>query len=501
MTIIRPLYRFSVTNVDQGWTYTITHTTDPDTPLVYDEMPGVWLTDGLDMAWGFSNDQVPGPLDPDTCSFRLFVKTAADLPDADPGDIIIAQLDRPGPGVDELIPYMHFDGRASDPALDVSPTGGIYMSVQATGVFEDFTANVLWEDPPGFENVEDGILTDLQMQRAIFNYTVNGAYLENLSRTFSRHVYLTGTGMTLQDFVSRMEAALIVSPSTEFHALRSTYDWHPVPGEPEAGQPWYDAYSAYARPVQYYFDSAPLTLSPPGTLAEDADDPDMVILAPAAEGDVTVISARHVQSPTGLRKTRDDIVNDIDIAGIITAGTNVDVRKRYQNLTSIERFGTVTRTVETTATSTGLAAIADGYLNGPESIEWSVPELIITTANMDDAELDQLAPVFYPHRPDTPPYSGNLGRFLILADLPDRIAIGAIDALAVQLVGAAFHVSEGVITITARVRSLPPADFTTSVTFDDLAASPLADTTFTDTGTGHFIDPALDIDELAYSDI
>lgn len=490
MTLERPAYRVTVENVDEGWTQTIEHR---ETPPDRDDVEAI-LIDPLTMAWSFAGGITPAPLDPDTVTFKLWVKSVEFMPAISAGDIIKVDLDRPGPA-DELIPYMHFVGRATDPDAEVRPGKGITLTVTATSLDTDLQQDV------AFSSTD--FTSDLTAEYALSVYGSEysrASFAIHDPLQFARRTYPYGS-MTLGEAFDRIAAGATDSAGTFVGVVRSAYGWEPDPAQ------WNELYP-YDDPdaqITYYLEKFRVGLPAALTLVEDDVDADMVVLGPSDEAveRIATLSARFVDVPATWRKDREDIVNRVEITGVKSSGGApisplTEHRSSRSDAASVLRFGPATREVNTFVMQSSMPDVAGAYLKASPSVtQWSIPAVTVQTKLMDDDELDQLASVFYPH---VEPNPGVLDRVFVLTDLDPDTAIAG-DAVAVQSAGATFSISRGDLTIALNLRTLPPADFSTSITFDELAASPLADTTFVDTGAGHYIDPALDIDELTFSDI
>lgn len=490
----RPVYSVTVTNLDRAWTLTAT-----EGDVTPEPTPAVLLVDPFSISWGFASGQIPGPLDPEAVSFVISSATAADVPPVDTGDLFVVRLERPTD--DDPILYMEFSGRATDPVADTQPGKRVLLSVTCTSAPTELNVSYspvlggVGDHDPGdpTEDYVAGMIWEATDAQAIF--------MRHNPREFNRGVFLWERAQ-LSEQVARIAAGATDTAATYcgvFRALHSSqsagrfgggaYDPPPVG---IVGPHWV-----------YYLHKCMLHMPSFLTLVEDDTDPDMVILGPDADtvDQFTTLSSRHVDTPTRWTKSRDGLTNHVDVAGahIITTtfpDTYSSVTVTTRDTTSVARYGTIARSVQTAARESSLDDIGTAYLIDPATAsQYSVPELVIRPETMDDAELDQVAADFFPQH-----VTGVIGRFIILTGVDPDTAVAGED-IAFRQTGASFVISAGKLTITAAVHAVPPPDFATAITFDDLSVTPLADTTFIDTGAGHYIDPALDIDELTYTGI
>lgn len=485
----RPIYRVTVTNDDQGWTETIEHR-----QALPDDVRRI-LIDDFQLTWSLEGDQVPARLATDTCKFSLYCRTAADVPAIEVGDVLLVNLDRVGPG-GTLIPYMHFAGRASDPDATATPHKGIVLDVDATGFAVDLSPEVDLGNDASVTYQTEGYLVNLVRDQA------GVSAIFHSPAVFTRSVRPFGQ-MPAQDAADRLVAG--TANGVRVAILRYAYKWAQwdATGLTNDGLPagWFGAQGDNPD-LAVYLQEWLLQLPPPLTLVEAAGAPRRVTLGPdaATVDKVATIPAGVCRVPASWSKSRADLVNTTTVIYGVTdsAGTGLKEAKAViKDAASVARYGPAPREVSTFVTIGSTNAVGGSYQNpAPGTLGWSIPSLTILPELMTDEQLDELAPTFYPH---AMPIGSTAGRFIILTDLDEDTAVAGRD-VALQITGATFSIAEGRLTIGLQVHAVNGADFATAITFNDLAASPVGDVTFDDTGAGHYIDPAVDIDELTYTD-
>lgn len=490
MTLERPVYRVTVHNDDQGWTQTAEHGETP--PLITDVT--AFLMDDFQMGWGLEGDQAPAKLAADTCTFKIFCRTAADLPAIEVGDVLLVNLDRVGPS-GLLIPYMHFVGRASEPEATATPGHGIELQVSATGFLVDLSPEVDLGNDSTVTSQTEGYLMNLVRDQA------GVSAIFHSPAAFTRAVRPFGQ-MSAQEAADRLLAG--AANADRGAVLRAAYKWaqwdasgivHPNNGLP-AG---WSGYEGDNPDLAFYMQEWLLHLPAPLTLIASAADPDVVTLGPDAAtlDQVATIPSSVCRVPADWSKSRGDLVNTTTLVYPATDGAGLKEAKiTVKDAASIARYGPAPREIQTFITPGSSATVAGVYQNpAPGTLAWSIPSLQVLPELMEDYQLDELAPTFYPH---AEPIGSTAGRFIILTDLDEDTAVAGRD-VAMQVTGATFGISGGRLTIGLSVRAVPPPSLATSITWADLAAGPLADTAWTDAG-GHYIDPSLDWDELTYTD-
>jgi hypothetical protein len=469
MTLTRPAYAVTVTNVTHDWTVAVT-AGDP-----FDKAAPFQVLDSLTASWKFGNYVFPGPMDAAEVSFQLRAKTAATLPAIDQGDVLVVTLTRPTAGDPKV--YMRFVGRITDLDAVTRPNLDVIVNVVALDpLAEDDTEVVLEPDlvtageaAAGYVAAAAGLPFSYDPDDVLPIVRLSGA---------------NGAGTWWERIAAAGYAA-----GDEVRILRADLDW-PADGDTRVG----------AGPFRYLLDRWELGLPADAetilTVVEDPADHLVVTVAvsPTA-GDVvspTVLSARHVVTPTTWRKNRASVVNTLKVTGRDEAG---DVAYTAVNADLVARFGENSRTVETVAQSGDLVAIAGTVASTLTArVDWRTEELTVITKNMTDELLDRLANRFW-----SAPRSAGAHQVLALVDIADDVQLTRSTIIS-TVVGATFSVAGGdlviVAAITPRELTLPPGGRSPGVTYDQWMASPFADTTTDPSTTHHHLNPAVTYDEL-----
>jgi hypothetical protein len=85
-----PVWLVSIQNLNGGWTVD-TYEGEPGDPDAAVALAG----DGFDFEWAFKGGTSPAGMEPKTLKFRLYAKTAADVPSCEQGDQLKVKLSRP----------------------------------------------------------------------------------------------------------------------------------------------------------------------------------------------------------------------------------------------------------------------------------------------------------------------------------------------------------------------------------------------------------------------
>ncbi|KAA1380524.1 hypothetical protein [Aeromicrobium fastidiosum] len=519
-TLERPAYRVSIENVDQGWTHTIEHR---EAPPAWEDVTAL-LIDDFTMGWGLAGPP-PSQMASDTVSFKFYARFAEHVPVLEVGDLLEVNLDRPGPD-GTLIPYMHFVGRTTDPQALAVPGRGITLTVGAVGILLDLVGELDRTDATAV----GGFDVEYDLMTRVLHYHAGLAIAEHYPRQFTRLTAYQGR-FSLQEYVTRALNGAVGPNGAYAAVLRYARNWVDTTGN------WATFPTDYGTLVHYYMQKWLLKMPPPLNFVSYGR---RVALGPNAEtvDQITTLSSSYIDAPTDWTKSRDDLVNIVNITYTaalsgdpITGPEEIgDKVASVQDNASRNRYGPAQIDVATLVIAADVNDVAQAYLNGsPGSLAWSVPQLVVHTKLMDDDELDQLAPTFFPH---PLPREDTAGRFFIVTEIDELTAIAG-TAAAMQLVGATFSISRGDLTITCNMRPMPTPSFATSITYDDIAGTNIAPTfwqyptvwgdleplslTYDDVPTDavwtspsptvnwlaldqFYIDPALDWDELTYTD-
>lgn len=519
MTLTRPAYQVTVGSYSKGWEYTVTagELVDELNPLDPDYAP-VQLVDGLRLTWGYDPQQYIGQLVPATCSFAL-VAPSYELPLVDPGDHVWIHLDRPGPGVDELIPYVHLDGVLADDPV-VTPTGdearGVMLSMIATDLVVSI-AEVLIDDPNPWP-IEGIVFDRLPRIATIGGFNIALHPLYNLATalgvvTVSNRAALGLVGDVLGSLYQGGQQLVL-------RAVREPYTDLPDAGDMYVGDE--------TSPVTFLLDrlGVEARMQTPYQLTTIGGVYDIAGTYTSKErragnlseldGGVIIDACDLERDPTSWRKSRADATNQVKLVGLDAAGNEASIVDGYPDL--IKTHGANTRVVQTQAYVTDPALNTDEafgvYLPDRTAAvpSWSIDSFVLRTKHMSDAELDDYAPRFYPHVQGRDLTTAGLLQIplAILGIAPGYTPVdpggssgyGHGDPVDVQgtLIGATFTISKGELTIAGAVRNevlRPAVDVESSVvdgalTYAELAGSPTyASTAYRAGGATRRIDPRI----------
>lgn len=490
MTLTRPAYTARVENVDAGWSDSVTagETFDPNA--------GLWLADGLKMAWRFSGPP-PAQLEPEVVSFALLADGIANLPDFIEGDRIAVTLERPT--LSTPIPYMEFAGRITDLKLTTDAEHDrLLLIVTAVDPTSELTHNVNIPIPADANIVWGAHVT------AIINYTIAGVYSDE-SRWLNTAV-MTGSSGALEFVaracnaglnpidgypVQRYAAGPITDPDFTYEAFVVDPVWNYYLAQ------WLPALSG-ELPVLFEYAWSPADGDQVSVVATaDPLDPD--------SGSVTVLDACYMPDLADWRKDRTASPNQIIVTGKDTVTGEDATPVTAHSTAAIERYGAITRTIDSMAAPNQMVALAARYLalmpsNAADS--WLFDSTTLLTEQMDDATLDAYAPLFWTVREPVP---GVMGRLCVLAGVdPDVDPSGGY--LVAHLAGVTFEAADGKLAITPE---LVPAALPTVVggaddspTFDEFGASVFGAAKFHDPGgSGDYIDPDLTFDKAKFTSL
>lgn len=510
MTLARPAYRFTVTNLDNPWTYTI----DQGDP--FDPAEDVQLRDGLNMSWDFEDGIVPGQMQPDTLTFSLYVREAAHLPAFDKGDRITASLLRPlAVGT---TPYMHFVGRITDADTEVDPQRNLVILEL---VCVDSTSELGGSYDFGIQTFRTSL--DESVGEAIYNGHPAAVYNYEPADAYDAITHYPNNKFTIREHVTKiLNAAMTgifsavlrpIQPSASFPVGWTKWAVQPNTGGQESGRvatiefyphKWKRGITAVAVPLLKF--------------ASDTDDPDRVVLVTNPDANpvtgnyedatltkgLTVLPANRLKSPLRTTLNRGVSQNRIELTNaagwVVGESTPTPVTTIVEDTKSVTRYGAVTRQIESVGNNNlGAAAL-------PSLLQWSVPgakwaaeTLVVATHTMTDAELDQYANHFAPQ----PTVNLTFRRHIAVLDIQANVDVSA-GMLFGDLVGASFVVANGRLAIELRTK--PAAMYFPNgvggPTVNDWNASAWANTYVTDQGgVNDYIDPEITFDHVAVSKI
>jgi len=519
MTLTRPAYAFTVTNITQGWTFESTEGPAPD------PVPVVVLTDGLTHSWGFTDDRVPGPFEPETLTFHLGATSVDVLPRVHIGDLIEARLVRPLEGwptdPDAVRPYFEFSGRIGEPTLDLDPHSKrpARLTLTCTSHLTDLNGNI--------PNIDEGSEAPPLLQwRVLFlselaqtNFIVPSTWATNYDPDSAWVSFGALTGLSAHDIIvttantSPIEYApgerVVSYPRGQYYSGPPVHEFSPewigysreavlpFPNKPEV---WYWVTPIFRR---LGVDSAVLRLvwpagSPFATIETHPD-------AESRDG-VAYLDACLVRTPLSARKAREHMVNTIVSEGWAIERDeegNGDPSEitRWRSREAVTEFGTVTRTVPTQALfldsewgsyeyqadRIAAAFMPDG---SADDQPWGFDQLDICTWLMTDEELDRYAPKFWPAIPTDGDAEPRTLTQLIIGGVDETVMLGSRFLTAI-VTGATHTINGGELLIQPKLIGgvLPPhPDGSDAVTAADLAAK---GTPWSDLLTAETVDPDL----------
>jgi len=477
VTLARPVYKITLTNVTQGWTRTVTAGDEVD-PEADD-----YLLDGLKVSWGIPENAYPGPLEPDEFSFGLFARTAALMPKVGRGDIFTVSLVRPKVPTDVV--YVETGGRARLISLVQLPGKGVFVYVTVSDFMADAASNTItYPTALPYQDFAINRLTDLA-RRAGFN----------LRDTLGGDSWPAGYPATVLQGKSVAEALNEVAYSWHLQGRRVRWDWLPYQG------PGLDPLIIFDpdSPIYYYLSTnwatdtsiAPYALQRVGGITSA-----IMVANPYVNTQTITLDAAKLQLPAERSQDAPSSPNRVEIEHPTTAGDGSTVIERYEYPALVQSQGPIVRSItaqdaKDTATTWDATVPGQGsqYLPKPQYAAggWSFPDLTIELGDRmgyTDAEVDLYAHMFYPHKRESSP----IGRPLVILNIDEETNVDGLGAIG-NLIGASFQASDGRMTISPRVK---PWNTDTvigagrPITWEELAALPLIAPT-----TWNTIDPDL----------
>lgn len=500
MSLTRPAYEVTIENLDTGWSATVAAGEAPDPD------DGVWLSDGARLTWRFV-DVPPCQLEPETATFSIIAKDIVNLPSFKQGDRVSIDFDRPTVG--DPIPYMHFDGRITDRDLVTSAaTDRVQLNLTAVDPTAEIAAFKV--------DIEAGSGNASQM------FFLHAVWLTGYfrARTFVATpdvwtyvpFYVYDADWSLGDEIAEMLAAGLDDakgfPVQRYveDTLFSPWSWFPNIEENFGGltSPW-KFYLNQWQPLL----SAPLpalfvyTWSP-----TDADQvstqPNPV--TPDPDGSVILLDAAHLADQPSWTTDQDSTPNRVSVVGRGAVDPFPEKAGYADELTAQARFGVISKSPITAAVQgkTEATAFAQRYLKqyAPNAADaWQLESADILTHTMDDATLDDLAPLFWTVREPTP---GLMGRRVVLHNVDP--AVDPTDGYAVfHLAGATFSCRGGRLTITPELVPAPMSSqigYTAGPTYDAFGASAFGAAKYHDQGgSTDYVDASLTYDKAKFTSL
>lgn len=529
MTLTRSPFRIIIASVTRGWSYTATAgADDADQDVIPIEVAHTW---------GFADDKMPAALEPAELTATIAARSVALLPKVMAGDIIrVTAIRQLPPGVGGSVPYFEFLGRLGEPALTVDPHATLAARLTLTAA--DHLADLNQRYPA--YNINDplayagpGRIRINVAPKAQVNVVVPTAasasgsaiygIAESMLNQSAGDVFTTtGLGEPLAgdytgtdpnaDWVTYVPRPIELDAAG--HAAVA-YEWASERGDPTTDLTYVGQPIVRRLPAQ----SAALVLVWPAGAPRATAGP-----ASAPPAGVTAVAGDWVATPVSARQQREAAVDTLVVEGftsvIKSVGTATPPAPQpttvdYESTTrSVRRagasseFGAVSRTVQSYVTFADvtddyqpvensalyLARMAAAFLpdGSADAQPWGADELELRTWLMSDADLDRLAPQFFPPVPDTSS-SDWLDvtplRQLVLTNTAGRVELDHVATMAI-IVGATHRFAGGRVTITPRlaggVLALHP-DSVDAVTAADLTAAGAPWSTM----TAQQIDPTL----------
>lgn len=501
MTLERPAYTVTVTNLDNPWTQTVT------AGEVIGAEAGVWLDDALSIGWRFSGPP-PAQLEPEIASFSILVDGIANLPAFEQGDRVTVSLQRPTDT--DPITFMDFAGRISDRKLRTTArTGRLLLALTATDPTSD-GANLPFANPLGGGRLEQ-VYRDVYTQQTDFGvYYYDPAPHDPLAPVdprFGNTAIIFGTA-SFSEFIPKMLAAGL-DDTYGFPVQRyvsdaiTAADWYeklPFSGE----TPVWDYYLAQWLPqlagaLPALFVYAFSTADADRVTANPIADP----LDVAPTGALIVVDAAYLPDGADWDSDRTDAPNQISLTGLNPVNGEVSNPVTKRSASAQARYGVIVRTIDTWASSADLSALATRYLAlcpSASAEAWQFLSASIDTAKMDDATLDAYASQFWTPREPTP---GVMGKPAVLANVdPDVDPTGGY--LIAHLAGARFIAEDGHLVIVPELlpAALPAvtAGTTQGPTYDQFKASAFTNATYHDQGgSTDYVDHGLTFEKSKFT--
>ncbi|MFT4299316.1 MAG: hypothetical protein QM597_06760 [Aeromicrobium sp.] len=523
--------RVTITGLDTGWVATVTQgiPTDPAARLV--------VTDNFTYKWGFTDERVPNPLDPATLQFGLAARTAADLPDLQPGDlyrVILDLVDVTGEIVTVLkAGVVDFVGRLAEPEVELIPSHKwpVRARLTLTDLLSDLRARMPAAGP--WPLSATGIVPEYQSparwlsawaeQRAGINLWVTAGIAAILTDD-SVALTLDGTEVPDENAHAQVSRILAGAPDSDGHltALR----WRYTTSAPDSGEYVPCGWLAdgtgnlpdMTEPVGFLAQridrTTPAASLMPFTLAYRTTDGVVTLAldAPDIPAGIAVINARHVTIPATARKARDEQVNTVVIAGryvtypadppvlrgdttleITAPGASTAPRSRSVDTRIVlafdyaDAYGGPAGAAEDNAEVRARLTAAYQPDEAATSAEWVYDALTVRSESMTAAEYTAIGAMLAPAHPESD--DAVLLRQVVIHGVALDVDLTGRGVIAGLLVAATITLEAGQLRADLQLApgTLPPAADSGAVTYTSLAARPAPVGTVTHTG----IDPTL----------
>lgn len=506
MTLERPAYTVTVTNLDTAWTQTVT------AGDVVGPAAGIYLTDALSLTWRFT-DAPPAQLEPESARFSIVVDGIANLPSFQEGDRVTVSLQRPTDA--DPITYMDFAGRITDRDLiTTAKTGRLLLTLTAVDPTSELTHEV-------DNGAPDTVKTYVPWLDAILRYEVGRGYIYDpgvifQDANFNRvNCVASGTDKAIDLITKTLAGGLYQYVGGIYSPVQRYVEPDLSPGLD------YFSYQYYGEPAPdswgYYLARWLPALD--GTLQTffvyqfSAADADRVTVAPTTDpidpaGAVIALDAAYMADGARWISDRTAAPNRVELTGLdTTTGDGTAAATRTDTL-ALQRFGAITRKVETTVTPGergGQAALYLALCPTSSAESWQLSSTPIYTDLMDDETLDAYAPLFWTPRSSTDEPLQDMGRPAVVVNVDaDVDATGGY--LLAHLAGVNFTAQAGDLVITPELvpARLPTVEFVTSdsPTFDAFGASSFGNATYHDAGgSTDYIDQDLTYEKAKFTSL
>lgn len=432
-----PAYNVTVSNLTRAWTVTATH--DPD--LVAEDLEAIATlpTAPLRFTWGFVDDLIPNPTDPDRVTFGLWSRTAADEPTLDQGDVLAwtVRLGAAGPVIANGPVF-----RVTEVSTDLVP--GDDWAVRTTVT----AASVLADLHSAFPNY-DG---------------VNGFYAHRwglIGKSLGLSIGCPTTwsgdadgGALNPDWIGSSSATtaaeLLASyvPGGVHHALIPYYGAGYPPGYHYVDQ-GYSVPVEVPGPVPDPGTTLKLLIVPAGRqqtttyvlpLAFYDNDGTLDLLnnPDAGTAPMPAVSSRFCEVPATARRTREHLINTVIIKGVNIKSDGSESRPStytHANAADVAARGPIARTIDTQLVlryydtdpevpgplGAHIPAIAASFLALPSST-LAYKEFIIRGSDMPQPVAEAVLPHITPSYPGDG-RDGRLVRHLTVHSLPEAVRL------------------------------------------------------------------------------
>lgn len=437
---------------DQVWAYTID---DDAEPVDLDTEP-VQLQDDAKLSWEWLD--YPSTMRPATATFRLRVRSAADLPDVSPGQNAFAFLTRPGTGAMICAVY----GVLDDPDVE-QDSRGLVLSLVITDPLAQLAEIPVDAELDGSGNAipwpAENLFARLSRiaQRARINLYTRAAYDTAASLgivTPNNKAALTMLNECLSGAVSGGDQLVLRAGAVGFGFNAAGMDTL-IQGDPALGsyKPAYfvdrvSRYSAMQAPFVAQLATNVLPGQPTGPkvpIRTAKADPYLLT------GGAVLDAVDVLRASVKWTKAREAAVNQLKLVGLDSLGAEKSVLASYDDL--VKADGPNARVVDTQLLlGAGAPALAAAMLPDRATARpsWTAETFTVWTDAMSDAEFDAYAPKFWPDQFPGPFHTMQLPVAVVNVDAVAQVAGGDLSGV---LVGATFQLVRGKLSIVGQLRA------------------------------------------------